>query len=175
VTEVPGATRHEQTITVARGDHSALTVTVPARSAASGAPESRIAGTASGPQPSRPRPAPVASRAGWAYVAGGAGIVGLAVGGITGGIALGSKGTIEEHCIDHVCDAEGKAAADRAQTMGWASTVGFGVGLVGVGIGAVLLLLEPTATTTSRTVPARVRPVAGGGTKDGFVGIEGAF
>jgi len=75
-----------------------------------------------------------------AYVAGGVGIAGIAVGAITGFVALGEKSTIDEHCPDRQCDAEGHDAVDSGQSMALISTIGFGVGVVGLATGVVLLL-----------------------------------
>jgi len=87
-------------------------------------------------EPDRPSSGPPSG----AYVAGGVGIVGIAVGAITGAVALGKKSTIDEHCVDRQCDAEGRDAVDSGQTMALVSTIGFGVGIVGLATGVVLLL-----------------------------------
>ena len=45
------------------------------------------------------------------------------------------------------------------QTMGTISTIGFGVGIVGIGVGTVLLLMNgsKSGTTAAATSPLRVR------------------
>jgi hypothetical protein len=90
-----------------------------------------------------------ASRRTLAYGVGGLGAAGLLVGSITGALVLGEKGTIEDNCVDTRCNATGKKAADRAQSLGLASTIGFGVGIAGLATAAVLLLTEPTGRSGS--------------------------
>lgn len=87
-------------------------------------------------------PGPSAQRIA-AYVTGGVGIAGLIVGAVTGAVAWGQKGTIESSCKDHLCNAEGQAAADKASTLGAVSTVSFVVGGVALATGIILYLTEP--------------------------------
>ena len=93
------------------------------------------------------------------YVAGGIGIAGLVLGGVLGGMTLGKKGTIADHCgrgigleDETACDPIGLDAVSSGKTFALASTIGFGAGLSGVGAAAVLFLTEPK----------RVNPVSGG-------------
>lgn len=80
-----------------------------------------------------------------ALVAGGAGIVAVVVGAVTGGIVLGYKGVIEAHCDPAFkCDPEGLAAANSSPSMGLASTIGFGIGLGGLAAAAVLWGVAPS-------------------------------
>lgn len=74
-----------------------------------------------------------------AYVALGVGGAGLVVGGVTGFLALGKKGDLEG-CVQERCPSSQKDTLDGAKTMATVSTVGFAVGVVGVGAGVVLLL-----------------------------------
>jgi hypothetical protein len=76
-------------------------------------------------------------------VAGAVGIGAVVVGSILGGLALGEKGTIEDNCTDHVCNAEGKSAADRGQSFALGSSVLVPVGAVAVGVGVTLFFLAP--------------------------------
>ncbi|WP_437602640.1 hypothetical protein WMF28_13620 [Sorangium sp. So ce590] len=101
-------------------------------------------------------------------VAGGVGAAGLVIGGITGALTLGKKSVVEEHCGSGIgvsdetaCDQAGMDAADSASTTGLVSTIGFGVGLAGLGAAAVLYLTEPTQReptvgATSRRIRAGV-------------------
>ena len=79
----------------------------------------------------------------WAFVALGAGVLGLGAGALTGGLALGKKDVIDAHCNGVACDAEGKQAADAAQTLGAISTVTFIAGGVLAAVSVVLFVLEP--------------------------------
>jgi hypothetical protein len=85
------------------------------------------------------------------YGAAGLGAAGLAVGSITGALVLGKKGTIEDNCVGTLCNAQGKEAADGAQSLGLVSTIGFGVGIAGLATAAVLLFTEPKSTTAARS------------------------
>jgi hypothetical protein len=82
-----------------------------------------------------PPPEPTASSSNVpAYVALGVGGVGLVVGGITGALAFGKAGD----CPNKVCKTQ--SDLDSAKSMATVSTIGFGVGIVGVAVGTVLLL-----------------------------------
>jgi len=78
-----------------------------------------------------------------AVVAGGVGVVGLVIGLITGGMAMGEAGTIEDNCVDTLCNQEGLDAADSGQTLAAVSTAGFIIGGIGLAAGTTLWLLAP--------------------------------
>ncbi len=146
-TQVPGGALWEQQITIANGEKKRLMLEV------------KLA-----PSIER-RPAPVASvvmaspPAGEAssngrrvavYAIGGAGVTGLVLGGVMGGLALGKRSTIEAHCGTAIklwdpalCDQTGVDAGKSVKTLGLVSTVGFAAGLAGVGTAVVLLLTQP--------------------------------
>ena len=99
--------------------------------------------------PPPPESGPSGRRAG-AFVVGGVGLAAVVVGAITGGLALAGKSTINQNCGSGIgrpdpaaCNASGKAAADSVKTFGLVSTLGFGVGIAGVGTGVVLFLTAP--------------------------------
>jgi hypothetical protein len=112
---------------------------------------------------------PGTSRKTWAYVAGGVGAVGLVIGATTGILALGKKSTIDDHCVDLACDAEGKRAADQAKSLALISTIGFGVGLAGLATGIVLLVTAPSAKSGA------VRPFTDVRATGAVAGVEGSF
>jgi hypothetical protein len=94
--------------------------------------------------------APSSSQKTIGYVVAGVGAAGLVVGAITGILVLGKKGNIDDNCgsaagfaSDTDCNADGKAAADSAQTLATISTIGFAVGIVGLGAGTTLILTAP--------------------------------
>ncbi|WP_437955038.1 hypothetical protein WME76_26205 [Sorangium sp. So ce119] len=101
------------------------------------------------------------------YVTGGLGLVGLAVGGVTGALAMERKGVVDRSCAGTACNHEGKTAADAMKALGLASTIAFGVGIAGAGAAAVLLLTEPKAASAGASggawVAAGVVPVGSGG------------
>lgn len=106
-----------------------------------------------------------------ALVAGGVGAVSIGIGTVFGVMTLGHKRTIDEHCRDLVCDAEGKRAADDAQSTGTVATAGFIIGGVGAATALVFTLLTPR--TTGRAV--HLRPLGSWGPGQGSVGVGGRF
>jgi hypothetical protein len=137
-TQAPGGAVTETRVTLGKSEsrQATLEVKAPSESGSIEAPPPVGAPSDSGPS---------GQRVG-AYAAGGIGIAGLVLGGIMGGLTLGKKGVITDHCMDTACDAEGLAAAESSKTLGLVSTIGFVVGAAGVGVGAVLLLTEPSPT-----------------------------
>ncbi len=93
------------------------------------------------------------------YVAGGVGLAGLIVGGVTGALALSSKHSAEASCVDQRCPPSTWSDLDHAHSYATVSTVGFIVGAVGigVGIGSFLLARPPSgAATNAPTLRANV-------------------
>lgn len=155
----PGGAEVELRVRVGKGEKKTLTLELKAGPEA--APEPAPAPAPAPPPVTRaPEPAPPpdsgpSGRRVAAYVAGGLGLAGLALGGVTGTLAIGQKGTVDEHCDGAACDHEGKEAADKLQGFGLVSTIGFAVGAAGVGAAAVLLLTEPDRPADAA---ARARP-----------------
>jgi hypothetical protein len=84
-------------------------------------------------------------------VVGSVGIASLLVGAITGGIALGDKSTVTQHCnIDKgTCrDQTGVDAWHSAQTMGTVSSVTLGIGAAATVGGLIVFLTAPQAKPT---------------------------
>jgi hypothetical protein len=134
--EAPGKQPFETTLEAAAGSAAGETVEIPALAAATdGGVSGGTAGagdsTASGDSSSRRR------TIGW--VVGGVGVVSLGVGGYFGLRALSRWSDRNDGCVTG-CTPEAKVAGDEAGTAATISTVGFGVGLVGIGVGAYLLL-----------------------------------
>jgi hypothetical protein len=157
-----GAPR-EQRVTLAQGDLKELVLD----SAPDGAKPP-------GPAPEAASPASSSMRT-WGFVVGGVGVAGVIVGAVTGGMVLGKKSTMDAHCSGYACDAEGKRAADSAQGLSVVSTIGFVVGVVGLGTGTVLLLAAPSKAPQAGAHSTRVRPsldwTPGGAT----AGVGGAW
>jgi hypothetical protein len=116
------------------------------------------------PKPSSRRPIPKIdpgangpSRAA-AYWVGGAGLVGLAVGAVTGILAVQRKRTVDENCeakgATTVCAPEGYAAIPEGKTFATVSTVATGLGALGVGLGAYFYF-SPPGTGSGTASPAR--------------------
>jgi hypothetical protein len=104
------------------------------------------------------------------------GVAALLVSGVTGALALEQKGVVDDMCSGGVCTLKGKEAADLMQTLGWTSTISLGVGLVGVGVAAVLLITSPSKKVSSAGGGPWVTAGVTTATRDGAtLGIQGAW
>lgn len=74
--------------------------------------------------------------------AGGVGVAGLLIAGITGGVLLSRDAQIRGLCPGQVCSAEGTQAIAGSKPILVANAVAWGVGLAGVAAGATLLLVS---------------------------------
>ena len=112
--------------------------------------------------PAPPPPAPVPQLA---YVAAGVGAAGLIVGTVFGLRAISKRSESNGYCDGATCsDPAGVEANDSAKTAAWVSDIGFGIGVVGVGL-ATYLVLAPRgpAPTQDKAASLRVNPVVGSG------------
>jgi hypothetical protein len=106
-----------------------------------------------------------------AYVAGGAGIVGIAVGSIFGVVSMGKKSDAKSECRapDYkLCTAAGVEAGKDAISAGNVSTVAFIVGGALLAGGAVLYFTAPSSRGSVALVPSV-------GTREASVGLHGSF
>ncbi|AKT37381.1 tetratricopeptide repeat protein [Chondromyces crocatus] len=93
--------------------------------------------------------------------------IGLGVGTVTGVLAMGAAGQLDEECVGGRCfDDAGGDAYDRASTLGTIATVGFVVGGVAAAAG-VTLLLWPAGEKPQVQAGVRVAP--------GWIGLQGRF
>lgn len=95
---------------------------------------------------------PGASQRTWGLVLGGAGVVGLAVGGVFALQAASKNDESKEHCLPNdpnLCTEEGAALRDDARSAGNVATIVGGIGLALAATGAVLYFTAPSE-------PARV-------------------
>ncbi len=102
----------------------------------------------------------------------GAGVAGLIVGAITGGLTLSAKSSAEATCnfTTHKCtDDRGLADVSRAKTTGVASTIAFAAGGVLAGAGIIVIVTAPHGSRGA--VRVGVRP----GYESGVVSVSGAF
>jgi hypothetical protein len=133
------------TVSVSEGGESAVSLKLevdPTAVAAAPAPAPSAAVVAAVAPTS---PAPSSTRATERGVAIGAfvvGGVGLVVGGVLGGLALATKSTLDSHCVGKTCPASEQSDINALSTQSTISTVGFGVGIVGVAVGVVLLVVS---------------------------------
>jgi hypothetical protein len=88
----------------------------------------------------------------------GAGVTGVFVGALFGGLALSEASSVKDHCVGNVCPTSQSSSVDGARAKGWVSTIGFGAGFVGLSVGAVLLAVgsvEPVRAAAPKTGSAR--------------------
>jgi hypothetical protein len=84
-----------------------------------------------------------------AYIAFGVGAVGLGVGTVFGLSAMGTKGDLEDVCRQGSCPPSEGGDIDSMQSDATIATIGFGVGLLGVGAGVYLwVTAEPEQPST---------------------------
>jgi hypothetical protein len=145
VTHVPGAPERELRVSLALGETKTLTLALPeSTSQPSGArantsEESKRPRSVPSEQPAAA--APPAGRSA-AYIAGGVGAAGIVLGSITGVLVLSKKSTVRDNCRNHDCNETGLSAANSAQKLALISDVGFGVGIAGAALAAVLFFTE---------------------------------
>jgi len=106
------------------------------------------------------------------YVAFGVSAAGLAVGLVSGGLALGKGSDLKGLCnSDHACPSSQEDTLNSYNTLTLVSNVGFGVGIAGAGVGLTLWLMN---RDTGKPAPAKavsVNPYIGLGS----VGAVGSF
>lgn len=180
VATATGYTESRQSVTLAEGAHQEVTLTLVPDPNAQSTPlntntttmpaegAGSIALTPSAPPP----PAKVASRDNsLAVFALGIGGAGLVAGTVTGILAISKKNDLE--CPSKQCPPSQHDDLDSANTMAMISNVGFGVGIVGVALGTVLLVTggKKEAPPPAATTGLRARPFVG----DNSVGVAGTF
>jgi hypothetical protein len=103
------------------------------------------------------------------FIVGGAGVLAVATGAVTGVMTLNEKKTVDDHCSSalSLCDRTGKEAADRGRSLALVSTIAFITGGVALGIGGYLLL------TSSPEMPAQVTAAVAPGSAQ--IGLETAW
>jgi hypothetical protein len=106
---------------------------------------------------------------GGAFVAFGVGAAGLVVGTVFGVLALSTKSTLDGECVNKACPSNSQPDINALGTRATVSSVGFGVGIVGVVVGTVLLLTSHRAEHSPAA--SRVSPWIG----IGSAGLGGSF
>lgn len=134
----PGYVSVRRVVTVGlRGDQQV--VDLPAlQPAPLPAPAAKPAGLA----PAEARPAPASGPNTAAWIAGGVGVAGLAVGGVFGAMALSSDASARRACSDQTtgCPPLALEKAETRDSQALISTVGVGVGLAGLAVATWLFL-----------------------------------
>jgi hypothetical protein len=160
--EAPGFERAQKTITLKEGEKQRMVLplrkmesSLPAPTASASAP---VAPPPSAPLASAPPlPPPPESGTGWrtaGYVAGGAGLVAIALGSYFGLKAIGSKSDLLNTCKAPTCsnDTFESRKKDEVSGKALASSVFFGVGVVGLGLGTVLILTTPNSPSPTTSL-----------------------
>lgn len=125
------------------------------------APES-AAPQAPSPPPHDASAPPSSGRRSLAFAIGGVGAAALGGSFIMGGLALGTKGDLEDECpTPSQCSDRGMSLSARGQTLSTTGTVLGALGLAGIGAGLVLLLTTPEQGTSVALAPA-ILPGGGG-------------
>lgn len=115
-----------------------------------------------------PVPSTSSSAKPWGFVALGLGAAGMATGIAAGVVMLDSKSTLDSRCSP-LCAPGSEDEISRFRTARVVSAVGYGVGVVGLGVGAAILLLSPSEQRPERAAGVHVF----GGFES--VGVEGNF
>jgi hypothetical protein len=104
----------------------------------------------------------------WAYVAGGVGAAGLVTFGVFGAMSRSTFAELEDACPNGICPPERQDDIDQGKQQQMIANIGLAVGVVGIGAGVTLFLLDKGDRSPSS---ARVRAVAG----PGSISVRGSF
>jgi len=171
VTVVGAGPKQEQRIKVGKREKKTLEVQWKlAESSAPSATASAVATAIGTGDPAAGEKTGTSGRRIGAYVTGSLGLAGLVLGGVTGGLALGSKGSVDANCPGKICNETGAKALDSGRTMGLVSTVGFAVGGAGIAAALILWLTEPKVGK-----PAAVGVSVDVGPSFGMLRLKGAL
>ena len=152
--EAGGAAK--QTVEVAAGATVQVALTL-AAAAAPAPPPNKPADAPADEMTARARPG--RSALPWILVGGGA--VALAASGVFFILRNGAVDDLDQSCIEGVCPGSSQDTIDRANQYGLFSVVAFGVGVVGVGAGVVLLLTDGETPSSAATLQVKVAGAPG--------------
>ena len=158
-----GAREEKREVAVAEGETKEVSLDL---GGATGGPAGGTEGSASS---SAATGGPSISPIVWAGL--GLGAAGLGVGTVTGILALGKASEVDRACEGTRCPPSAKDTVDGGRSLATVSTVGFAVGVVGVGVAAVGWFVLSSKGTTTPKSGLRVAPVVA---HDG-VGLAGTF
>jgi hypothetical protein len=178
----PGMKPSETSVTLADGQSQSVALTLePDPLAVSAPPVTPLApATTTAPSPGGGAPdVPAAQPRSKvpAIVVLGAGAVGLAVGSVFGILALGTKSTLDGACVNKSCPASSQSDINSLGTNATISTIGFGVGIVGVAVGTILFVTSSgSSNSTSASIKAKaLQPHATPYLGLGTAGLTGTF
>lgn len=102
------------------------------------------------------------------------GLVAVAIGAITGGLAVQTKGELEKQCPDPArCTAKGVQTAQDGKVLGTIASIGLGMGIPLTAIGAILVAASPKRPPLE--VQAFVTAATAGAAGGVSVVVSGAF
>jgi hypothetical protein len=122
-----------------------------------------VAMPSAGPVDTGPKPSRSMQRT-WGFVSLGVGGAGLVTGIVSGAVMLGKDSTLERHCPNNSCPPAYQGDLDTFTTARTVSFIGYGVGIAGLGAGALLLLTAPREPRKAAraTITPFIGPAAGG-------------
>jgi hypothetical protein len=169
VAELEGKKVYERKLKLAERDRASIDVTLTSATTAGSSGEAEATGGESDGS----------GLATAGYVLVGVGAASLVAGLVTGGLAWGKKGTIDDNCIDRLCTPEGRDAVDSGQRLALVSTITVVVGLVGLAGGTTLLLLggDDSNSEGAAAAPATgsVELLVSGTAETALFGLTGRF
>jgi hypothetical protein len=155
VASAPGKVRWMSNVTFAMSEQRSVSIPELQSSALPAAgPASRSAAAASPASSPADLPRASGGSAGtWALLGGG--VVALGAGSVLGVMAIDRRHKSNGACpTDTTCTDQGVKWNNQAKTFAWASDIGIGIGLLGVGIGTYLLLVHGAdAPRAARAAP----------------------
>jgi hypothetical protein len=109
------------------------------------------------------------------FVAIGVGVAGLIGFGVTGGLAISKKATVEEHCTQLRCDLVGFDALKEGRPLANLATGALAVGTTGVAVGTILLIIDRGGAEKETTKSGARVTVIDAGPLGMTLGVKGVF
>lgn len=167
---LPGGRRAWQNVEARQGElvKVELDLSADAPPVAAGAEPS---GTDPGSAPGQEDSGPTRERSlrPYAYIAGGVGIAGLVTFGVFGAMSRSTHSDLEDSCPGGVCPPERQDDIDAGKTQQTIANIGLAVGIIGIGAGVTLFVLDGKKESTASV--RRLRVDAG----PGSLHLKGSF
>ena len=175
VASAPGYLTQKTTVQLGEGGSETVTLElVPDPNAPKEAPV--VAPVAVAPPPPPPPPPPAETNQGRktaSYVLLGVGVTGVAVGSITGAMAISKKGNLD--CPQNHCSGSQADDLDSARSLALVSTISFAVGIPSAIAGTVLLLTSGSSSGKAETSKPPRRFAASPYLGPSSAGVVGSF
>lgn len=105
------------------------------------------------------------------YIGFGIGAAGIVAGSVAGYLSMSKTSDIQDGCNGDSCPASSESDADSARTLAWVSNIGFGVGVIGIGLGIYGLVSSGGSSEKPPPRARAVEPVIGAR----YLGLRGSF